>query len=149
VSPARRGAEATEQTFSYLRSTTGSCAQTKVLLSTHSPHAHYHYSSPTPPTSTMDPNTPIPPPPPPPVQQAPPQEQPPATAADMMAFINDLQARQKYLEDQLQLANQRLQEQATWVPPPPPGPLPLPPPRPPTPPQGPPPPPPPCSPLQP
>ncbi|KAG6904533.1 hypothetical protein DXG01_009212, partial [Tephrocybe rancida] len=145
VSPARRGAEATEQTFSYLRSTTGSRAQTKVLLSTHSLHAHYPYSSPTSPTPTMDLNTFVLPPPPPPVQQPPQQEQPPATAEDMMAFINDLQARQKHLEDQLQLANQRLQQQSNWVPPPPPGP----PPQPPTPPRGPPPPPPPRSPLRP
>ncbi|KAG6904000.1 hypothetical protein DXG01_013436, partial [Tephrocybe rancida] len=58
----------------------------------------------------MDPNTFVPPPPPPPVQQPPQQEQPPATAEDMMAFINDLQARQKHLEDQLQLANQQLQQ---------------------------------------
>ncbi|KAG6914042.1 hypothetical protein DXG01_002805 [Tephrocybe rancida] len=82
----------------------------------------------------MDPNTFIPPPLPLPVPQAPQQEPPQATAADMMAFITDLQARQKYLEDQLQQANQRLQEQATWVPPPPPGPPPPPPSRPPTPP---------------
>ncbi|KAG6915054.1 hypothetical protein DXG01_013683 [Tephrocybe rancida] len=93
----------------------------------------------------MDPNTFVPGPPPPPVQQPPQQEQPPATAEDMMAFINDLQARQKHLEDQLQLANQRLQQQSNWVPPPPPGP----PPRPPTPPLRPPPPPPPHSPLRP
>ncbi|KAG6913598.1 hypothetical protein DXG01_005670 [Tephrocybe rancida] len=92
----------------------------------------------------MDPNTFVPPPPPLPVQQPLQQEQPPATAEDMVAFINNLQARQKHLEDQLQLSNQWLQQQSNWVPPPPPGP----PSQPPTPPRGPPPPPPPHSPLR-
>ncbi|KAG6905480.1 hypothetical protein DXG01_002460, partial [Tephrocybe rancida] len=70
----------------------------------------------------MDPNHFVPPLPPPPVQQPPQQEQPLATAEDMMAFITSLQARQKHLEDQLQLDNQRLQQQENWVLPPPPGP---------------------------
>ncbi|KAG6905666.1 hypothetical protein DXG01_001350 [Tephrocybe rancida] len=47
---------------------------------------------------------------------SPQQEQPPATAEDMMAFITSLQASQKHLEEQLQLANQRLQQQADWIP---------------------------------
>ncbi|KAG6905352.1 hypothetical protein DXG01_003292, partial [Tephrocybe rancida] len=62
----------------------------------------------------MDPTHFIPPPPPPPVPQALQQEQPPATAEDMMAFITCLQASQKHLEEQLQLDNQWLQQQANW-----------------------------------
>ncbi|KAG6905203.1 hypothetical protein DXG01_004314, partial [Tephrocybe rancida] len=62
----------------------------------------------------MDPTQFVPPPPPPPVQQHPQQEQPPVTTADMMAFITSLQANQKHLEEQLQLANQQLQQQSNW-----------------------------------